>query len=225
MHPNIRRLRNVVLPAVPAVLVAPLANAQIVYTSANVTLAFSDSKFLFVDMGTGGQPGAAALGPQNQSLSTVSSPSFYLFFRYNSGRPEWVSNNQTTFSGNNQVSHASVGNYVGLLALGAPINNLLSLQGNYTPFRVSGANGTVWTPGTSGFIGVKFDTTTSPLFGWVQVSYNADQSISVIDFAYEASGGAILAGAVPEPSTSSLLVTGLLAGSAALYLRRRKSAA
>jgi hypothetical protein len=93
------------------------------------------------------------------------------------------------------------------------------LTTNYKPFRTNGTSGTPWTPGTTGFIGVKFDTNSTPLFGWVQISYNLDQSVTVHDFAYESSGAPIAL--VPEPSNNAVLA-GLLAGSAALWRKRRK---
>lgn len=52
-------------------------------------------------------------------------------------------------------------------------------------------------------------------------TWGEDQSLTLHRFAYEQSGEAILAGAIPEPSTYAALA-GLLAGSAALFHRRRK---
>ncbi len=217
------------LPAAPLALAAiPSANAAIIHTDAgNLTFAFSDSQFLWVDMGTGGSPGAAAVGAQNHYNPTVASPSFYLWFRYSGGRPEWVSNDQAfpaprrVFDGvNNSV--AINGNYVRLLNVGDTVDGSLYMQSNYKPFRTSGNNNTPWTPGTTGYIGVEFNTNTTPLFGWVQISYNIDQSVTVRDFAYESTGAGITI--VPEPSSYAVLA-GLLAGSAALYRRRRQKLA
>ncbi len=65
-------------------------------------------------------------------------------------------------------------------------------------------------------------------YGWAQVSYTSTpsgNSLTLHDFAYEDTANTpIQAGAIPEPSTYAAL-TGLLAGSAALYARRRKRAA
>ena len=87
------RLARMALPALPLALAStPAAQAAIVYTDAgDLTFSYSDSKFLWVDMGTGGLPGAASLGVQDHTNPPIPSPSFYLWFRY-SGRPEWVSN-------------------------------------------------------------------------------------------------------------------------------------
>jgi hypothetical protein len=228
---RLSRLARTALPSAPLALAAiPSAHAAIIYTDAgDVTFSFSDSKFLWVDMGTAGSPGAAALGAQDHYHPTITSPSFYLWFRYSGNRPEWVSNDAAFTPGPGRVfdgvnnSVAINGNYVALLNVGDVVSGSLSLTSNYRPFRTTGTNGSPWaTPETTGYIGVEFNTNTTPLFGWVQISYNANQSITVHDFAYESSGGAITI--IPESSTFAALA-GLLAGSAALYAKRRKRAA
>lgn len=225
---RLSRIARKALPAAPLALIAvPSAHAVIIYTPANVTMSFADGQFLWVDMGTGGSPGAAALGPQDRYHPTITSPSFYLFFRYNSGGPEWVSNDGAVSPGrvfdgnNNAVAQTGISNTVRDLALGTTIDGSLNLGSNYSRINRSGINDAQWAPGTTGYIGVEFNTNTSPLFGWVQLSYNLDQSITVHDFAYESSGGAIGAG-IPEPATTVALA-GLLAGSAALYAKRRRT--
>ena len=221
------RLARMALPALPLALAStPAAQAAIIYTDANdLTFSYSDSKFLWVDMGTGGLPGAASLGVQDHTNPPIASPSFYLWFSYSGGRPEWVSNDgafpvgpQRVFDGL-ENSVAVSGNYIRNLTVGDVVSDSLDLTGNYKPFRTNGTNGTPWTPGTTGFIGVKFNTNSTPLFGWVQISYNLDQSVTVHDFAYESSGAPIAL--VPEPSNNAVLA-GLLAGSAALWRKRRK---
>lgn len=225
------RLTRAALPAAPLALAAiPSAEAQIAYTAANVTLAHSDNQFIWVDMGTGGSPGVASLGLHNRYASSVASPSFYLWFRYGSGGPEWVSNDGAVSPGavfdgdSNAVSYAG-GNYVKLLSAGTTIDSSLAMGSNYARFHVNNTPGTStqWSPGTTGYFGVKFNTNTSPLYGWAQLSYNLNETITLIDFAYEASGGAIQAGAgaIPEPSTYAALA-GLFAGSVALYRRRQQ---
>ncbi len=82
-----------------------------------------------------------------------------------------------------------------------------------------------WQPGETGYLAVKFVTGGSDThYGWIDLTLGNDQSLTVNGFAYESTGGqAIVAGAVPEPATAGL-VTALLAGSAALYRRRQKTA-
>ena len=225
---RLARLTRSALPAAPLVLVSiPAAKAQIVYTSANITMAAGDHEFIYVDMGTGGAQGAAVLCPpawQAPYTIPISSPSFYLFFRdWNPGKPEWASNSNVNFDGDNQVSQTGQGSTITKLNYGATIDGSLTLGGNYAAFAGTYSVNTPWTPGTTGYIGVLFDTNITPLYGWAQISYNADQTLTLLGFAYNATpGAAILAGTlIPEPSTTAALA-GLLAGSAALFRRRSR---
>lgn len=227
---RLARLTKVALPAAPIALAAlPAAHAQIVYTNpADVTMDYSSGKFIYIDMGTGGSQGTMVLGTpswQNNNVAPIASPSFYLFFRYNNNNPEWSANNTSIFDGNNLV--VANNNDVRDLSYGSLIDGTTTTRGNYAILAgVYNSGTTEWTPGTTGYIGVQFDMSTSPLFGWVHMSYNADKSITVYDFAYNASGGGIAAGAgaVPEPA-SSAAIAGLLAGTALLFAKRRKKTA
>jgi hypothetical protein len=63
------------------------------------------------------------------------------------------------------------------------------------------------------YLGYELIGSSTTNYGWVQMSV-ADQvtSATVHDFAYDSiSGNSILAGAIPEPTTLSLLIGGLLA--------------
>ena len=64
------------------------------------------------------------------------------------------------------------------------------------------------------------NTDTSGFYGIGAVN----NTVTVYDFAYEDTGAAILAGAVPEPSETAAVAAVLLAGGAAHYRRRRASA-
>ncbi len=80
-----------------------------------------------------------------------------------------------------------------------------------------------WNPGDRGYLGLEFTPTgnTAPNFGWAEVSHNADQSVTLYNFAYEDTGGAIAAGAVPKPST--LAEAAVLGAAGLLAWRRRRS--
>ncbi len=122
------------------------------------------------------------------------------------------------------------GSYAQKFSLGSPIDGTGSLSTSYTYLNIGSANDANWAAGITGFLGVKFDADdgagTSIVFGWIRASFDVGNSITVYDFAYESNGGAILAGdlgsAIPEPSTYAALA-GLLAGTAALYAKRRRA--
>ena len=83
-----------------------------------------------------------------------------------------------------------------------------------------------WAPGDQGFMGIRFDNGNGFNYGWVDITMNADESVTVNRWALEdqpdtpaITGG----GAVPEPGTGALLA--LLAMGATGLRRRRQSAA
>ena len=113
--------------------------------------------------------------------------------------------------------------YSSRLAFGAPIN----ASG---PFNVGGvttmsyAGGNDWGgTSTDGYLGVTFQlANSSTVFGWIHLTVTGGTNAQVTDWAWEDSGGQILAGAVPEPS--SLALSFLAAGAVGLaYWRRRKA--
>jgi hypothetical protein len=79
---------------------------------------------------------------------------------------------------------------------------------------------------TTAYMGVQFNIDESTYYGWVRIS-NPFDGISggvIMDFAYETEPGVgIIAGAgvIPEPATTSLLTTGMLA--LMIGTRKRKS--
>lgn len=62
------------------------------------------------------------------------------------------------------------------------------------------------------------------MYGWVSMLNSGDGVGSVEAWAYEDNGGSIAVGAVPEPATTAAVVA-LLAGSAAIWQRRRQKLA
>jgi len=77
-----------------------------------------------------------------------------------------------------------------------------------------------WTPSaTHYYLGVQL--TPSNDYGWVEIALTSFDSLTVYGFAYNTTGAAINAGAVPEPADAGVLA-GVLAGSAAAYAARRK---
>jgi hypothetical protein len=88
-----------------------------------------------------------------------------------------------------------------------------------------------WSDGDTHYLGVKFDVSGTPEYGWVQLSAAApfipleDSSTFTIDaYAYNNSGGSITipGSAVPEPSSLALSALGAI-GLAVLRARRKRS--
>jgi hypothetical protein len=73
-------------------------------------------------------------------------------------------------------------------------------------------------PGTDGYIGFRLN---GSHYGWMRVGFTLDDPGAVVyDWAYDDSGAAIAAGAVPEPGRSTLMLLALTLAA----LRRRRSA-
>lgn len=96
---------------------------------------------------------------------------------------------------------------------------------NYLRYSWDGSEYGIWAANTRGYLGLRIDDGTGSFsYGWADISVG-NTSVTLHSFAYETTKNAsIQAGAIPEPSTYAA-ITGLLAGSAALYARRRKRAA
>lgn len=82
-----------------------------------------------------------------------------------------------------------------------------------------------WTPGDQGFAGIRFDDNGNYHYGWVDITMNPDETVTVNRWALDDAAGAPVTtpGAVPEPGTGAMLA--LLALGAAGLRRRRQSAA
>ena len=98
-------------------------------------------------------------------------------------------------------------------------------DGNWsTYFDYSGTKQPVWEAGS--FVGFQLNSDTTPLYGWLEVTWNGNDTFEILGGAYDDSGAPITAGqtvaAVPEPA-SVLGTLGLL--SAGMFVRRRRLAA
>ena len=108
------------------------------------------------------------------------------------------------------------------LALGTSVNSSLNYatgEGG-TDRNHIGVASNQFHVSTVGYIGFRLTKNSggAPVYGWMRVSLTANTSGALIkDWAYENNGGAILVGAIPEPSAG--LITAL---SGVLLLTRRK---
>jgi hypothetical protein len=143
---------------------------------------------------------------------------------------------------NGFLATASTGGRVRKLASGASINASATFWSNtgvgllrsITTSSFASNVGGLWTGGspsasTSGFAGVYFSGGTSSGYAWLRLSLHNDASnlpdqLTVIDWAWEDTGGTIQAGQVPEPGSLALLAMGA-AGLAAFRRRRRAASA
>ncbi len=216
-------------------LASTSASAAIVYIDCpDVTVAENTgsgpSETIYFDLGTGSawkQSDYPTGTPWHVSIQAMGEGTAHGAFAYsNMGEVSIAWRQETTFpdpyalfahrftdAPDQVISSALDGNWSGMEAWLADTTNP-AFQGEWT------------NNGTSGYIALNWTVAgNNHLYGWAQVSYNTDHSVTLHDFAYEDTANTpIQAGAIPEPSTYAAL-TGLLAGSAALFARRRKRAA
>lgn len=230
---RLSRIARKTLPAAPLALAAvPSAHAVIIYTNpTDITIDSTGSVVLYI--GTGASTDTAIFaGPG--SPRRLPGYSLYMGFwdtnHQGSNAPYvWTPTYQTAFK--RVVSDAILpdGNdRAALLTAGALISARLgpgqtfAPTSDYTFLNRNDITGSGWTPGTTGYLGLELNSGAN--FGWIQVSYNADKTLTVYDFAYETSGGAIVAGdtgeGIPEPATNAIMA-GLLAGTVALFAKSR----
>jgi hypothetical protein len=229
------RLSRRLLPAAPVGLAAlSSAHAQIVYTNADdLTFQAGGAAVFFIGSSAGPDQVTYVASGNNRKLSGYS---FYIGFQSNdSARPYVWTPGYHGVSGSEQVLTNSANPDPNSLATVITAGTVIS--GTPPAGSIWGTNlysflhnetdpGTEqWTPGTTGYLALKLNDGAD--YGWVQVTYNANQTLTIVDFAYNSSGGSIQAGdtglsAVPEPANYAL-IAGLLAGSVALYRRRQQA--
>lgn len=210
--------RRLVLPALPVALAAPVAEAQIVYTdTGDLTIT---NGAIFIDFyyddpidGIRGSASTESADPWSQDI--------VLYFPRDTSSVWAYGLSSGSFAVNwpNRARHYSAGSlipssgswyYAAYIRVYNPVTN--------------------WAFNTRSYLGVSlYHTSESPdLYGWVELTLT-ETSLTVHGFAMDLSGAPIKAGdtgitPVPEPATTSALAA-LLAGSAALYAKRRKRTA
>ena len=127
-----------------------------------------------------------------------------------------------------QPVRASTSNMAAILNLapGTPIDSLLDYAtGEAGSSTHIGGGANQFTAGSQGYLGFRFNTNSNagPYYGWMRVTFTVNTSGATIhDWAYDNTGGTILAGllAVPEPSRALLL---MFAATSLTLPRRRTS--
>jgi hypothetical protein len=216
------RLVRTLIPSAPLALAgASSAHAAIVYTDVPDLTISTVSGHIYWDMGTNGGTGFAA--------SSGSSPlaDMNLFFDYNLSYVRDINKPSAGLSSYGYLS--TTGGFASNFSYGSMIDGVF-FAGMANLTNNPGVTGNWTNDGTPGYLGFTFDYDdgigVSYRYGWARVSYNADKSLTLYDFAYESNAGTgIAAGAgatpVPEPAAAAALA-GLLAGSAAAFKRRRR---
>ena len=106
-----------------------------------------------------------------------------------------------------------------LMAIGETVDGSLAYTSDAS-LVVAGTPSPGWSAGATGYAGFSFDNGGTMNYGWLQIQVGAGlDDFTVLEWAYEDSGAAIVVGAVPEPSTAILIGLGL-AGLAAWRPKR-----
>ena len=196
--------------AVAAVAAPQEADATIVFFNpADIQVPLDNLAGIYINMETGAFGTSAAAVPGWDV--NIFNPNSYYLQTYTEG------------SGAGILGYTSGAyDYANRLAAGAnigPGGNFIF--GGITTMSYAGTGGQ-WIGNASGFLGVSFTLAGGQtMFGWIGINVTNSVEATITSWAFENNGGAIAAGAVPEPSTVALSL--LAAGAAGLgYWRRRK---
>jgi hypothetical protein len=198
--------------AAAAVAVPQEADATIIaFDPADIQVPLNNLAGIYINMETGAFGTTAASVP-GWDVNIFNQDSYYL-------------QTYTEGSGAGILGYTSGAyDYANRLTAGANIGPGGSfIFGGITTMSYNGtATGGQWLGNTSGFLGVTFILAGGQTrFGWIGVNVTNSVEATITSWAFENNGGAIAAGAVPEPSSVALSL--LAAGAAGLgYWRRRK---
>lgn len=185
---------------------ATLAHAAIINAAINIDLSSNDSS-VYIDVDTG-----------NFSISEIAGQDIKITF-LDDGFPYHAKASVDTYNG---LSVFETGNYADRFTYGATLTG--TGDGSFTqtesaPFGIGG-----WGGLPTGIAYLGFDKSGNK--GWVELDYQAAApggSVEVRSFAYGTAGEITDAGVVPEPANAAAICA-LLAGSAAVFSRRRRTA-
>ncbi|MEO5720789.1 MAG: PEP-CTERM sorting domain-containing protein [Chthoniobacterales bacterium] len=193
-------------------------------------------------------PGTAVTGPVNWDVNSDGIADFNFTYRYNNTATGsgviWQANiNSPAVATNGVISYAGpFVRYAFALSMGTNIgpggaffagpSPQVTLGSRYrsggVPSYYGGfaagpnANGAV-APGTTAYVGFRFNAADGTHYGWIQLSVGPG-SIDFVSAAYQSTPNtAIAAGAIPEPGTLGLLALGAV-GILGAAVKRRRSA-
>lgn len=147
----------------------------------------------------------------------TSAGNFYIQFEFdNPEKPELlgVGGNQSLRNDTGYLIRYDVGSFVNRTDSDWAQTAAIDFDGTGSP----------WLDGKDGFAGFRMtDNSSDYQYGWMQLSYTENNdAVTIYDFAYETTlNQGIETGAIPEPSSSALLLA-LGAGAAGLAARRRR---
>lgn len=204
------------LPALPIAFAAAASPAgAIIYTDfADLTIGsgdnFTNSIYFDLDQSDGA---IFASLTQNE----VAGADFRLDFVYSG----WATASKPRISAlvteTGSIAKPSPGLDARAISFGETINSETFEYSGTSPYLRNGFS-------TGAYLGLRLTVGESAHYGWAQVTSTGNNgSITLHDFAFnEIADQGLQAGVIPEPSTSVALA-GLLAGSAAVFARRRKA--
>ncbi len=218
------RPRSPLLPAATALAALSAGgnlSAAIVHftaTPGQTTIAYPSGNHLFVDL----DGGVTAIG------SGSPTPGTDITFTWGGGIPQ-----NTLLRGSvsdyNFAKPLAIAGYEAKLPAGA----LIDSSANFNVFADMTRDGNgEWVAGGNGYFGFEIDVSNTPLYGWIHLDHVAtgivggNDTLTLVDWAYDDSGAGITAGTVPEPAESAaVMAAAMLAGSAFMLRRRRQKLA
>lgn len=212
------------LPALPLALQAlPNADAQIIYTDpADITLQ-PGSGSIYFDVNLDGGGNAAR-------TTFFAGADFNLYFTGGgAGSQPYLLNYPLSSAAGDATPW---GGTLLRLDAGDAVDATLGFNTFGGFINENGSNDENWAAGTTGFLGLKLRFGGEDHFGWARLTYAEDLALTLHDFAYNATANAAIAAGdtgrftpVPEASTMWAGAAVLLAGSAAVYRKRRQTPA
>jgi len=215
------------------------AKADIIYSGTrNISIPFSSPQGIYFDFDT---------GTTTTSSDAASDANLFDFYNdiyrngnhYNYHTIEFFGPNQDPnralsmlASPTDQTLKLSLGATIGPNpATGAfsSFNLLVNQFYNFTTHAKVGPLTGLWSGGGTGFLGFQFvDAHGQTDYGWMRVNLNVNNffndlaSATVIDWAYNSSGGSITAGQIPEPNSIALALLGAGAVGLAIWRQQRR---